>query len=453
MSTNDNLPSLQHAGDVADSPGFVRVRRLLTAYRPRRFTLKLWDGTVVPPEDGKSPLFTLVVRHRRAATILERDPTSLALGEAYVDNLIDIEGNLEAAFPVFDHMLGNRSVATHSLGAVTRWFWRSSTRLRRNGGPNGRVPARLRGERSARRRTAAAVHYHYNLPVDFWRLWLDEHLQYTCGYFEEMTTDLAEAQARKLEYVCKKLGLVDGMRILDLGCGWGGLLSYAIRHFGALGKGVTLSRVQADYANDCLRRQGIADRGQVRLTDFRDITESEAFDRLAGLGIVEHVGESMLSEYFAQAWRALRPGGLFLNQGIARSESTTFDPTHSFIGHYVFPDAQLLPISTTLHAAECAGFEVRDVESLREHYVLTLRKWLSRLEANEGEVCRLTNVETFRTFRIYLAGSLYNFQRGRLNVYQILLSKPRSACCEMPLTRADWYASRTSTEAPHLKEG
>jgi cyclopropane-fatty-acyl-phospholipid synthase len=251
--------------------------------------------------------------------------------------------------------------------------------------------------------------------------------------------DLDTAQGRKLEYICRKLRLRPGERLLDIGCGWGGLVLYAAQHFGVDAYGITLSEPQAELAQQRIQQAGLAERCRVEVRDYRDVNSPDSFDKIVSVGMFEHVGEALLRTYFQQAWRVLRPGGVFLNHGIARNMAVPALLKDSFALHYVFPDGELVPISATLRAAEESGFEVRDVESLREHYMLTLRHWVRRLEEHADEARRLTGDVTYRIWRLYMSGAAHGFRTGTSNIYQALLAKPAQGESGLPLTRADWY--------------
>jgi cyclopropane-fatty-acyl-phospholipid synthase len=263
---------------------------------------------------------------------------------------------------------------------------------------------------------------------------------YSCAYFRSPEDGLDEAQEAKLDLLCRKLRLNPGQRLLDIGCGWGGLVIHAAREYGVDATGITLSRPQADLANSRIEAAGLAKRCRVELRDYREVEETPAYDALASIGMFEHVGAALLPEYFARARRALRPGGVFLNHGIACRAAEEPSAGRGFSDSYVFPDGELVPIHLTLRSAEEAGFEVRDVESLREHYARTLRLWVSRLQARHDEATRFVDEPTYRVWRLFMAGSAYGFARGRLNVYQSLLLKPlEDGGSDLPLTRRGWY--------------
>ena len=215
---------------------------------------------------------------------------------------------------------------------------------------------------------------------------------------------------------------------------------HAAAHYGVQAVGITLSVPQAEVARQRLRESGVNDRCRVEVADYRDIDHDQQYDKIVSVGMFEHVGEALLPEYFRRAWDSLRPGGVFLNHGIAYS-ATYRRRGPSFTDRYVFPDSEMVPISTSLRVAELSGFEVRDVENLREHYGLTLHHWVQQLEAHAEEVCRITGDTTYRIRRLYMAGAAHGFRSGRLNVYQTLLAKPLLGESGLPLTRADWYCA------------
>jgi cyclopropane-fatty-acyl-phospholipid synthase len=278
------------------------------------------------------------------------------------------------------------------------------------------------------------------LPGEFYALWLDERMVYSCAYFAAPEEDLDNAQERKLDYICRKLRLRPGERLLDIGCGWGGLIIHAAHRYGVRALGITLSEPQAEMANERIRRAGLAESCRVEVRDYWEIEDRHGYDKLVSVGMFEHVGEARLPEYFLRAHRLLRPGGVFLNHGISTNPITPVRRGPTFVSRYVFPDGELVPIATTLGAAEGRGFEVRDMESLREHYALTLGHWVRRLEARSDEARRITDETTYRVWRLYMSGSAHGFRTRRLNIYQTLLSKTELGESGLPLTRADWYA-------------
>jgi len=408
-------------------------------YRPRDFAVRLWDDTTWEPDAGQEARFTLVLRHPGSlrAMFWPPDRLQLALAEAYLHDDFDVEGDLGAVFPLVDHLLVERTFGKAEQVRLARRL--RSLPASRN--PRaGRGPARLAGARHSLERDLQAAVYHYDLPLEFYALFLDRRMVYTCAYFGSEDDSLDTAQERKLDYICRKLRLQPGERLLDVGCGFGGLVLHAAERYGVEALGVTLSRVQADYANARIAEAGLADRVRVEVRDYREVDEPEGFDKLVSIGMFEHVAETHLPAYFDTCWALLRPGGVFLAHAIAEPLTIERRRGGSFTMAYIFPDCELVPISTTLRAAESAGFEVRDVESLREHYALTVPHWRERIEARQEEARRLTDDVTYRVWRLGMAGFTYGQERGRLNVYQSLLAKCDRGRSGLPLTRADWYA-------------
>lgn len=392
-------------------------------------------------------------------------PLELSLSEAFIYGDFDLEGDLFSAFLLLEALFSR----TFSLGEIAV-LARHVLALPKSepGRPTQRGPAHLRGALHSRERDRAAIRYHYDVGDDFYALWLDRHRQYSCAYFPTGMEDLDTAQERKLEHICRKLRLRSGERLLDIGCGWGGLAIYAAEKYGVRVLGVTLSENQASYANFQIARVGLGERAWVKLQDYRDLA-ADSFDKIVSVGMFEHMGRRHLPEYFAQAYRLLKPGGLFLNHGISRqppvlhltpirSDLSCHRPKRAgrasawqrlveryllgagaFIQRYVFPDSDLAPLSEVNLIAEQAGFEVRDVENLREHYALTLRHRVKRLEARQAEAINVAGEVTYRTWRLYMAASASNFESGALNVNQTLLAKPAAGQTNLPLSRADLY--------------
>jgi len=412
------------------------LQDLLAGFRPRDFAIRLWDGSTWDPESGQPPRFTMVIRNPAVLRRMFLSPSELSLGEAYLQGDFDIEGSIESAIALGDYLVRQpRGIA-------------GRLRLARDllALPAGKRPAvvrpleRLRGVRHSLHRDRKAVRYHYDVSNDFYSLFLDERMVYSCAYFSSGGEDLDVAQERKLDYICRKLRLRRGERLLDIGCGWGGLVIHAASRYGAEAVGITLSEPQASLANERIRRAGLSDRCRVEVRDYREVDGPPAYDKMVSVGMFEHVGESLLPEYFRRAFLLLRPGGVFLNHGIARNPAFPPVPGPSFTDHHVFPDGELVPVSTTMCCAEASGFEVRDVESLREQYILTLRHWVTRLEARRDEARRATDERTYRLWRLYMAGAAHKFRIGQNNVYQVLLSRSSGRESGLPLTRADWYA-------------
>jgi cyclopropane-fatty-acyl-phospholipid synthase len=410
------------------------LQELLATYHPRNFAIELWDGTTWGPEKGQFRRFTWQINNPQGLRTLIRATREIALGEAYIYQDFDIDGDVQAVFPMAEYLMGKS------------WTIREKLRLARLLAGVASGPSRPRivrpqfgGRLHSPRRDREAAGYHYDVSNDFYALWLDKNLTYSCAYFQTPDDDLDKAQEQKLDYICRKLRLRPGERLLDIGCGWGGLITYAASKYGVQACGITLSRRQLEFAQRRIQQQGLCAQCDVRLIDYRDLEDAGGYDKLASVGMVEHVGESKLHEYFARAFQLLRAGGVFLNHGIGRAGNRTPPEQPTFTDVYVFPDGELVPLATTLKAAEGIGFEVRDVENLREHYALTLCHWLRRLEANANKARELVGEVKYRIWHLYLAGSAHYFRTAKLDLYQTLLVKADNGNSGLPLTRADWY--------------
>ncbi|GAC1515767.1 MAG: class I SAM-dependent methyltransferase [Gemmatimonadaceae bacterium] len=414
----------------------------------RGFGVRYWDGTTEGSSDGVP--FTVVIRQPGALRRMLLPPSELALVEAYLSDDVDIEGSLEAAAGLGD-MLSERLRSAAVISRVAR----AALTLPR--------PALLRGEESrtwsaptrrlhSSRRDAAAVRFHYDVGNDFYALWLDPRMQYSCAYFRAGDESIAVAQEAKLDHICRKLRLRPADRLLDIGCGWGGLLEYAAQNYGVVGVGITLSEAQASAARARFAAAGLSDRCRVEIRHYRDIPAAWQFEKVVSVGMREHVGRRHLPQYFATAHAALVPGGLFLDHGIVRGRAGADSSAASwiearlwrrdaFITRYIFPDGELQPTGTIVALGEGAGLEARDVESLREHYALTLRHWLRRLEDNHAAAAASVGESTYRAWQLYMAGSARGFSDQRLAIIQTLFAKPAASPSPppVPLTRADIY--------------
>ncbi|HEY64743.1 MAG TPA: class I SAM-dependent methyltransferase [Caldilineae bacterium] len=424
--------------DVATRVTLQLLDELLDDSVRSKVSVRLWNG-ITWPDDAPRPV-TIVLKHPGALRAMLWPGTEVGLAEAYLYDDFDIEGDVETLIAAADSLAQNIGDWMKKVRLARDLLRLPSGRERQVG---RRGPARLSGKRHSIERDRQAIRYHYDVSNDFYALWLDRRMVYSCAYFHSPDEDLDTAQERKLDYICRKLRLRPGQRLLDIGCGWGGLVIYAAERYGVEAIGITLSKPQADLANQRIAEAGLSDRCRVLVQDYREVDEEEAYDALVSVGMFEHVGEALLPTYFSQAYRLLRPGGVFLNHGIAKRLTDPPPKGPTFSDTYVFPDGELVPISTTLRVAEETGFEVRDVESLREHYALTLRRWVARLEARHEEALQYVDEPTYRVWRLFMSGSAHGFTVGRLNVYQSLLVKTdREGRSGLPLTREDWY--RTS---------
>jgi cyclopropane-fatty-acyl-phospholipid synthase len=413
------------------------LETLFTGDVRQQVGVRLWDGTCWPDEAPRPA--TLVLKHPGALRAMFMPGTEVGLGEAYLYDDFDIEGDVETVFTLAD-VLSKATLDWHRKLHVGSDLTRLPAGERRQKTRRGQ--ARLIGRKHSVERDWQAVTYHYNVSNDFYALWLDKRMVYSCAYFHSSVDDLDTAQEQKLEILCRKLRLQPGQRLLDIGCGWGGLVIYAAQHYDVDATGITLSQPQADLANVRIAAAGLSNHCRVEVRDYRQLPpdDSQDYDALVSVGMFEHVGQAKLPAYFAQAWQLLKPGGAFLNHGIASRATDTPTGGATFSNTYVFPDSELVPVNITLHAAEESGFEVRDVESLREHYAMTLRHWVRRLEAHHEQALQFVDEPTYRVWRLYMSGSAYGFAAGRLNVYQSLLVKPDPhGCSGLPWTRTDWY--------------
>lgn len=419
----------------------------------RSFAVRFWDGTVEGPGEGHEPYFVLTLRRPGALRRMLLPPTDLALGEAYLRDDFDVEGDLEEATGLAE-LIAARLRSPTLLARLVR-------RLRTLPGDDlpeyddtRRSRRRLTGRRHSRGRDAAAVRSHYDVGNDFYALWLDRRMAYSCAYFETGEEDIDAAQEAKLDHICRKLRLKPEETLLDIGCGWGSLVLHAAERYGVQATGITLSEPQAVLARRRIAAAGLTDRCRVEVQDYRDLPGGASFDKVVSVGMFEHVGRAKLPAYFARAYRLTRHGGLFLNHGIvtlslhaapARAVAKVLGPRTSFIQRHVFPDGELVASAEVLRFAEAAGFETRDVESLREHYALTLRRWARRLEARHEEAARLAGERAYRVWRLYMSASARSFATGRIGIVQALFCRTDdTGLCDLPLTRRDLYRPAAS---------
>jgi cyclopropane-fatty-acyl-phospholipid synthase len=419
---------MEHAAAIARNTALLEA---VFGERFRRdFDVRFWDGTVLPSTTTRRD-FTFVINTPGALRSAFTPPIDRNAGAALASGILAVEGDLPIAIGALNVAHDGRSAFTNAHIAYLMLRLPKET----HAAPLG---AQLHGKRHSRERDRAAISYHYDHPVAFYRAFLDPDMVYSCAYYDDGIEDLGAAQAAKLAYVLRKLRVEPGMSFLDIGCGWGSLVIAAARQ-GAQAHGITLSRVQYDEANRRIEALGLGDRARVEFRDYREL-DGRSFDRVASIGMVEHVGRRELPHYFKAAYAALRPGGLFLNHGIAEQSPGRNAPANPFIDRYVFPDGDLPPIADSLAIAERSGFEVRDVENLREHYARTLRAWVANLERNRDEAVAQAGELAYRVWRLYMAASAVSFDAASIGVYQTLLARPDAAGhVTIPATRRDLY--------------
>ena len=412
--------------------------------------VRFWDGSVLPARraaptadsstnghSDTSRAGAVVTVSRRAVAHVLHTPGQLGLARAWVDGSLGLEGDLEqvlAARHEFDGVsLTRRDRALVALDAIRA---AGPAVLRRPPVPS--IEARVDGGRHSRPRDGEAVRHHYDLSNDFYRFVLGPSMVYSCAYFEHPADSLERAQERKLDLICRKLMLGPGQRLLDVGCGWGSLAFHAAQRYGAEVVGITLSEPQARFARERAAELGLGHRARFEVADYREVS-GERFDKIASVGMFEHVGQAQLTDYFSRLRGLLAPGGLLLNHGIGRLLPHRPE-TDEFIARYIFPDGELLPLSDVIAAIQQARLEPRDVESLREHYSLTLRAWTANLRARRAEATALVGDERVRTWELYMLASALGFEDAEITVYQVLATR-NDAPHGLPLDRLSLLSS------------
>jgi cyclopropane-fatty-acyl-phospholipid synthase len=404
---------------------------------PLPWGVRCWDGSEVPGPPGAP---TLVVASPRALRRILYARDELGLARAYVSGELDVEGDPSQLLRFPDELPARPSLRLDR--AALRPLFTDLVRVGALGLPVRPPPeeSRLRGLRHSLRRDRAAISHHYDVGNEFYALLLGPTMVYSCAYFATPDTPLDDAQRAKLDLVCRKLDLRPGMRLLDVGCGWGSLVLHAAATFGVRAVGVTLSTEQADFAHRRIKEAGLEGRVEIRLQDYREVSDGP-YDAIASVGMAEHVGRSQFPVYAAALHALLAPGGRLLNHAIALGPDAgpANIESRSFLTRYVFPDGELQPLADHIGFLERAGFEVRDVEGLREHYALTCRAWGANLEARWEEAVRVVSPARARVWRLYLAGAALAFERRRTGINQIVATKAGGAASgAWPLRRPDW---------------
>ncbi|MFF7856635.1 class I SAM-dependent methyltransferase [Streptomyces sp. NPDC007904] len=420
------------------------VEQLLGTPLPVR--IRAWDGSEAGPPGAP----TLVVRNRRALRHLLWKPGELGLARAWVAGDLEIDGDLYTALGSLSGLIWERGEDARSLAQSLRDpEFRSAVRglFALAGPPLPPAPPREEARRPRRglhtkHSDRRAISHHYDVGNDFYEIVLGPSMVYSCAYWPAPPPrgTLEQAQHDKLELVSRKLALKPGQRLLDVGCGWGSMAIHAARDHGVSVVGITLSQEQAVYARKRVADEGLTDRVEIRVQDYRDVPDGP-YDAISSIGMAEHVGSERYLEYTTALHRLLKPGGRLLNHQIARrpqGDESSYR-ADAFIDAYVFPDGELSPLGTTVSLLERSGFEVRDVESIREHYAHTLRRWVENLEADWDRAVRLTSPGRARVWRLYMAASALAFERNRIGVNQVLAVKtPESGASGLPLRARAW---------------
>lgn len=405
-------------------------------------SVRLWDGSLTPLGPGEGPL-TIAISSPGVITSILRWPTLDRVIRHYAHGHIDLEGGtlIDLGVQLSGGSPGKKLKGFNRM-QIARALWPFLF------GPTQK-PERSReyaGDAAGTRREQAEnrdfIQFHYDVGNDFYRLFLDPQMQYSCGYFTNEDVSLEQAQIDKLDMICRKLRLRPDDRFLDIGCGWGGLLLHAATNYGARAHGVTLSEAQLAFVKEQIVRRGLEGRVTVELRDYADLDGE--YDKIASIGMYEHTGLANIPTYMASVRRVLAPGGLFLNHAISsparkRRRRLFMRPEKRAIIKYIFPGGELDDIGHTLQAMEQAGFEVQDVEAWRRHYALTTRHWCERLTARREEAVALANGELYRIWAAYLAGVSLAFSRGTLRIFQTLASRSAREPSTLPLTRTDLY--------------
>jgi len=372
-----------------------------------------YDGSHVGDRDAETHL---VIKSPDALQRIVTSPGELGMARAYVAGELDIEGSIWDLLALRDRM-PDMKLGSDVFGDILRELG-GVRHLRRLAPPPEEVV--LHGRRHSKARDAKAISHHYDVSNAFYRIVLGPSLTYSCAVFRDPSETLEQAQANKYELICRKLGLQPGMRLLDVGCGWGGMILHAAQHHGVEAVGVTISRRQAELAEKRIAEAGLSSKVSVRLQDYRDVTDGP-FDAVSSIGMFEHVGEGRLAEYFAHLRELVGDRGRLLNHGISRPYGQgTRLPRRSFVNRYVFPDGELHEVGKVVSHVQAAGFEVRHVEDLREHYAITLHRWVDNLEANWSDAVAEVGEGRARVWRLYMAASSINFEAGRTQIHQVL---------------------------------
>ena len=416
-------------------------------------SVRLWNGEIVPLGAEPDPNLVISIAGPGVVGSLLRRPTAENLLRLYATGGIDLQGGNLIEFREAVRMAGSSRQKLKQLrkglfvrNAVPFLFAKAKSSTISNAFDSDAI-----GRRESKRNNQDYIQFHYDVGNEFYKLFLDSELQYSCGYFTAANNSLECAQQDKLEMICRKLRLVPGDSLLDIGCGWGGLICYAALHYGVKAHGITLSQQQHDLTQDKIRRLGLTDRVTVEICDYA--SHRGSYDKIASIGMFEHIGVANYPRYFHKVRELLRDRGMLLNHAIARSAKRTkkksryIRPERRLLVKYIFPGSELTSVGFTTDSMEHEGFEVHDVEAWREHYALTCRAWCERLTSRWDEAIELVGVERYRLWAAYLAGAACGFADGGIKIYQVVASKRvHKGPSGLPLTRDDLYAAKSMVE-------
>ena len=436
----------------AQVQSLTEVLELIAQHLNLRLSVRLWNGDQIPLGSDVDPNLFISLSGPGVIGTLLRRPSLETLTRLYAQGHIDFHGgdllDIQAALQTNgSSRKALRGISKRFIAKKTLPFLFARTT---DAEPEHGFTADIAGRRESRRDNKEYIQFHYDVGNEFYQLFLDEEMQYTCAYYKDWDNSLEQAQLDMMEMICRKLRLEAGESMLDMGCGWGGLICYAASNYGVKAHGVTLSKQQHEFIQAKIRRLGLEDLVTVENRDYRDVKGS--YDKIASIGLMEHIGVANYPGYFDQVRSMLRDRGILLNHALARSSKKTkrqarkIRPERKLLLKYIFPGSELTSVGFTQDSMEQHGFEVHDVEALREHYALTCRVWCKRLSANKDKAIKLVGFERYRMWVAYLAGASVGLQAGSIKIYQIVATKKvgkgRSG---MPPTRSDLYLNQRDT--------
>jgi cyclopropane-fatty-acyl-phospholipid synthase len=412
-----------------------------------RFSIRLWDGSIIPLGKNVDSEFFIAVNGPGVIGALLRRPTYENLLLQYINGSVDVHGDLIDFVAV-----ARKKRPTKKLKKINKFFLlRQALPLLLSFSEKTSVQHEYLydevGRKESRRDNKKLIQFHYDISNNFYALFLGDEMQYSCGYFTDPGNSLDQAQYDKLDIICRKLRLKPEEKLLDIGCGWGGLICHAAQNYGVKAHGVTLSQKQFDYTAEKVKRLGIEDRVTIELRDYS--TLEDTYDKIASIGMFEHIGLANMPKYFQKINSLLRDRGILLNHGISRHAKPTrraarkIRPERRLLLKYIFPGSEIDNVGHTIDLLEINRFEVHDVEALREHYALTTRHWYKRLMARKEEAINFVGIEKFRIWALYLAGVSIGFTDGSIHICQIVATKHSAkGASGLPFTRADLYVNK-----------